>query len=113
MADAKRGLKGIFRRWATSPTTPRLAEFVPVYEQDDNAWWVLEAGHHQNLFDEAVELLDEVADWVDWAYSWPVGKFTDRRDFALGNIGVLARTPWSGSRDETQDIDRTAPEEDS
>jgi hypothetical protein len=36
------------------PTAP-LDAFVAEYEADDNIWWVIGCGHHQNLFDEAVE----------------------------------------------------------
>lgn len=48
--------KATYRRW--TQTGPTLAEFLPVYADDDNAWWVLSGGDHMNLFDAA---MDEVA----------------------------------------------------
>lgn len=41
-----------------APTAP-LSEFLAAYRQDDNLWWRLACGHHQNLLDEAIELLVE------------------------------------------------------
>jgi hypothetical protein len=35
-----------------------LANFRPRYEANDNVWWVIECGHHQNLFDEACDTVD-------------------------------------------------------
>lgn len=35
--------------------TPPLDDFLVAYADDDNWWWRLSSGHHQNLFDEAVE----------------------------------------------------------
>ena len=35
--------------------TPPLDDFLREYEQDDNCWWRMACGHHQNLFEEAVE----------------------------------------------------------
>lgn len=40
--------------------TPSLADFLQVYDEDDNVWWRLSCGHHQNLLDEALERLDEL-----------------------------------------------------
>lgn len=42
--------------------TPTLAEFLPRYEKDGNEWWRLESGHHQNLFEEAVEEIERLRD---------------------------------------------------
>ena len=42
---------------AGAPTAP-LADFLPAYEDDDNLWWRLSGGHHQNLFEEAVERME-------------------------------------------------------
>ena len=44
-----------------SEPSPTLAAFLPRYESDDNEWWRLSSGDHQNLFDEAVEALEEIA----------------------------------------------------
>jgi len=33
----------------------RLDEFLQVYEGDDNAWWSLQSGDHQALFDALLE----------------------------------------------------------
>lgn len=37
----------------TIDPSPTLAEFLPRYKADDNEWWRLQCGDHQNLFDEA------------------------------------------------------------
>ena len=42
-----------------SDPTPPLDEFLREYEADDNIWWVMECGHHQNLFEAAVERMEE------------------------------------------------------
>jgi hypothetical protein len=49
---------------ATTPTAP-LEDFLPEYEADDNLWWRIACGHHQNLFEAAVDertLADDLAD---------------------------------------------------
>lgn len=35
--------------------TPPLDEFLTLYHADDNVWWRIGCGHHQNLFEAAVE----------------------------------------------------------
>lgn len=40
--------------------TPPLDEFLSRYAEDDNEWWRLSCGHHQNLFEEAVERIEEL-----------------------------------------------------
>ena len=47
-----------------APTAP-LADFIDEYEDDDNVWWMIACGHHQNLFEAAVEeraLADDLAE---------------------------------------------------
>lgn len=39
--------------------TPSLDDFRTVYDVDDNVWWLLNCGHHQNLLDEALARLDD------------------------------------------------------
>ncbi len=39
--------------------TPPLDEFRRDYEADDNVWWAMACGHHQNLFEAACEQLDD------------------------------------------------------
>jgi hypothetical protein len=34
---------------------PTLDEFMVAYEADDNEWWRLSCGEHQNLYEYAVE----------------------------------------------------------
>jgi len=47
----------------TEPT-PSLDEFRKAYEADDNLWWMLQSGDHMNLFDQALERIDELeAEW--------------------------------------------------
>lgn len=38
--------------------TPPLDDFLATYAADDNLWWSIGCGHHQNLLDEAVERLE-------------------------------------------------------
>ena len=42
----------------TGPTAP-LVEFLEAYAKDDNLWWALAPGHHQNLFGDACERLEQ------------------------------------------------------
>lgn len=35
--------------------TPTLDEFNAMYDEDDNIWWRIACGHHQNLYEAAVE----------------------------------------------------------
>lgn len=41
------------------PTAP-LEEFIAAYEKDDNLWWSISCGHHQNLFEAAVEKIEQL-----------------------------------------------------
>lgn len=41
----------------TSKPTISLDAFLPVYDENDNVWWTLDPGDHQNLFDEAIKQL--------------------------------------------------------
>lgn len=38
--------------------TPLLDDFLREYEADDNVWWGMGCGHHQNLFEAAVERME-------------------------------------------------------
>jgi hypothetical protein len=42
--------------------TADLATFRAAYARDDNLWWTLDCGHHQNLFEAACDQLDALAD---------------------------------------------------
>jgi hypothetical protein len=42
-----------------APTAP-LDEFLAAQEDDPNLWWRVSCGHHENLFDEAVDRLREL-----------------------------------------------------
>ena len=35
------------------PYTPPLNDFREMYAEDDNWWWRIDCGHHQNLFEAA------------------------------------------------------------
>lgn len=35
--------------------TPSLREFLAEYEGNSNLWWRIGCGHHQNLFDDAID----------------------------------------------------------
>lgn len=58
--------------------TPPLAEFLAVYGQDDNWWWRVSCGHHQNLFDDAVDRI-EAAQAIS-----PEDHATKSRDYGRG-----------------------------
>ena len=78
-----------------APTAP-LAEFIEEYDADDNVWWMIGCGHHQNLFDAAVsELADErkLADDLADVLSRVVVGWEDRLgvDLAQYPDAVLAR----------------------
>lgn len=40
--------------------TPSLEEFCARYEADNNEWWGISCGHHQNLFEAACEEVDRL-----------------------------------------------------
>jgi len=40
--------------------TPKLEVFRADYDRDDNIWWMIGGGHHQNLFEAACERIDEL-----------------------------------------------------
>lgn len=42
----------------TDPT-PALTDYVPAHEADSNLWWRIPSGHRLNLFEAAVEQLEE------------------------------------------------------
>lgn len=37
-----------------------LVSFVPLYKRSDNEWWKLSSGDHMNLFDEALDRIDDL-----------------------------------------------------
>jgi hypothetical protein len=39
--------------------TPPIEDFLDGYEEDDNLWWRISCGHHQNLFDDAAYRIAE------------------------------------------------------
>lgn len=44
---------------ATTPTAP-LADFIAAYAEDSNWWWRIACGHHENLFDAALDRITEL-----------------------------------------------------
>jgi len=44
---------------SSSVATADLDEFLEDYADDDNLWWRIECGHHMNLFDAAVERIQQ------------------------------------------------------
>jgi hypothetical protein len=58
-----------------------LDEFITQYEQDDNVWWTLGSGDHMNLFDDALERIEELTRQRDSARDLAVksGIFQDHR----------------------------------
>lgn len=38
-----------------SDATPDLDDFLKTYQRDDNEWWQIDCGDHQNLFEAAVD----------------------------------------------------------
>ena len=53
-------------KWVTDPqaATPSLAEFLEWCEDDDNIWWEIGCGHHQNLLLAALDERDEAREEV-------------------------------------------------
>lgn len=49
-----------------NPTAP-LDEFLVVYNKDNNIWWQISGGHHQNLFEAAVDRIEELGGERDGA----------------------------------------------
>lgn len=45
--------------WEARGPTPGLDDFLAMAELDSNLWWRIGCGHHENLFDAAVEELAE------------------------------------------------------
>jgi hypothetical protein len=41
------------------PTAP-LEDFLIAYAEDDNWWWRIACGHHLNLFDAALDRIEEL-----------------------------------------------------
>lgn len=62
--------------------TPSLAEFLALYRADDNEWWRLSSGDHQNLFDEAVDRLHAFTD-CHRGYSY---RATERGEMVEGSF---------------------------
>jgi hypothetical protein len=53
-----------------APTAP-LDDFLAAYSADDNWWWRVPCGHHMNLFDAAIERIEELEDPADPTYHPP------------------------------------------
>jgi hypothetical protein len=70
-------------------TTPTLEEFRALYATDDNEWWRLSSGDHQNLFDEACAELDRATTTTSWWLS---------RESARRTRGSASRC-WGASSD--------------
>ena len=62
--------------------TPSLAEFLVEYEKDNNVFWMLPSGHHQNLLEEALQRLLETR------------VLLERYLAATGEVQALATTGW-------------------
>lgn len=41
------------------PHTPKLSVYLRLAKGDPKLWWRIDCGHHENLFDEALEALEE------------------------------------------------------
>ena len=39
--------------------TPTLDEFAAMYDEDEHLWWRIGCGHHQNLYEAAVERYEQ------------------------------------------------------
>jgi hypothetical protein len=50
---------------AEMEVTPPLDDFIRDYEADGNLWWRTDCGHHQNLFEAAVERMKAAEVQVD------------------------------------------------
>lgn len=56
------GTIGNVKRMVSDPQAPTapLDEFRAAYADDDNWWWMIGSGHHQNLFEMAIERIEEL-----------------------------------------------------
>lgn len=71
-ADMPDAVKAMLGSESNAPTAP-LDEFLAVYEQDDNVWWMIGGGHHMNLFDAAVDQLEDARREIAWwRERWPL-----------------------------------------
>ena len=79
---ARQDIDAIRERLADGQTpTPPLDEFRAAYAQDDNLWWGIACGHHQNLFEYACEEIDRYRELLREAlgYIMPQGGPFSRR----------------------------------
>lgn len=58
--------------------TPPLDEFLTEYNQDDNIWWVIGCGHHQNLFEDAADRMQRSEAERDRRHEEAVRYLTER-----------------------------------
>jgi hypothetical protein len=61
--------------------TPPLDEFLTDYNDNDNIWWAMSCGHHMNLFDAAIERIDELTGEREMLWG-KVAELTRQRDSA-------------------------------
>lgn len=55
----------------THAPTPPLNDFLAAYGEDDNWWWRIECGHHRNLFDMALDRIDELETQLEQLRRFP------------------------------------------
>jgi len=89
---------------AMSDPSPTLREFLTAYDADDNAWWRLSSGDHQNLFDELRDLRDAQQEQIaaltrSWRCFHCDEVFTDEAKARIHFGPELGSTPTCQVRD--------------
>lgn len=74
-----------------------LRDFIAGEKKDPNLFWRLECGHHQNLLDEAIDALREIAKVDSNRYHGSGGR---ERDIAVAVLGVTYPTTGAVSEEE-------------
>jgi hypothetical protein len=56
MSISNEGVRAMIDPAGSAPTAP-LGDVLAAMEEDPNLWWRMGCGHHENLFDDAVDRL--------------------------------------------------------
>lgn len=86
--------------WVTDDRapTPGLDEFREAYDLDDNIWWRIGCGHHQNLFEAACREIDGLREQVYGLTVWERPEEPD--EWRCPNCGAVTRAQMSDPREE-------------
>lgn len=65
--------------WNEVKATPPLDEIRKALDEDDNDWWRMDCGHHQNAFEAACEEIDRLTA-IAVAHGLSIQVFTQEHD---------------------------------